>query len=138
MSQHRSSDRWVTPGVIVAALLVGALVVLAAMASVTYLAARGINPDPMLRVVSDIATAVGAIGTLLLQLVGRRTVTKIERNTGLLPAKVEDVASKVEDALWVDQHGTQQLPPVPPPVRDTQRHPFAPAHGGGPGGDGEI
>jgi len=129
VSTHRSSDRWVTPGVIVAALLVGALVVLAA---------RGINPDPMLRVVSDIATAVGAIGTLLLQLVGRRTVTKIERNTGLLPARVEDVAAKVEDALWVDVHGTQQLPPVPPPVRDTQRHPFAPAHEGGPGGDGEI
>ena len=125
MSEHRrASDRWITPGVVMVAIVMGTVVVLAIVGVVGYLTARGYDPAPIVTLTANLAAAVGALGSVLLQLIGRKTQTRIERQTGLLPAKVDEVATKVEEALWVDVHGTQQLPPVPPPVRETQRHPF--------------
>jgi hypothetical protein len=88
----RTSDRWVTPAVVVTALLCGTLVVLSVAGCVTYLTARGIDPDPMLRLVAQVATGLGSLGTLVLQLVTRRTTSKVERNTGVLATAVYDVA----------------------------------------------
>lgn len=85
---ERRSDRWITPGVIIAGLIVAGLVTMTVAAGVTYLTARGIDPDPMLRLVAQVTTAVGSIGTLVLQLVGRSTVAKTERNTGVLAENV--------------------------------------------------
>lgn len=140
MSSHRSSDRWITPGVVAILILAGTIVVLAILAAVTYLTARGYDPEPIVQLVGTLVAAAAASGNFLLSLVKRRSETKVERYTGRdLPAKVDELAAKVDAALWVDINGTQQLPPVPPPaVRDTRRHPFAPADGGGPGGDGEF
>lgn len=92
----RSSDRWVTPGVVCTALVVGGVLVLAVVASVTWLAAQGRDPDPMLRLVAQVVGAVGSMGTLLLQLTGRATTAKVERNTGQLTSAVVQVVDELE------------------------------------------
>lgn len=84
----RDSDRWVTPTVVVAGLMVAGVIVLATIGAVTYLSAIGRDPDPMLKLVAQVATAVGSLGTLLLQVTGRQTVAKVERNTGVLAAEL--------------------------------------------------
>lgn len=119
----RKSDRWVTPGVIIAALITSGLVLAAIVAAVAYLAARGVNPDPMIRLVSEVATATSALGALILQLVGRITVTKVERNTGALYGAVTDVLQQsaqpapgnyVADVADVEPATTETFrPPVP-------------------------
>lgn len=125
MSTHRrDTDRWITPRVVAWALFLATVLVLAVIAAITYLTARGLDPDPMLSLVAKIATAIGTLGTLALQLSGRATITKVERNTGQLATAVDTTAEKVDAALWVDQQHTAALPPVPPPVRHTERHPF--------------
>lgn len=119
----RKSDRWVTPGVIIAALVTSGLVIAAVVAAVAYLAARGVDPDPMIRLVSEIATATSALGALILQLVGRITVTKVERNTGALYGAVTDALQNAQPApanyaadvdVDVDPATTETYrPPVP-------------------------
>jgi hypothetical protein len=141
VSEHRrASDRWITPGVVMVGLVMGTVAVLGIVGMVGYLTARGYDPAPVVTLVANLTAAAGALGSVLLQLIGRKTQTRIERHTGLLPAKVDEVATKVEEALWVDTHANP-LPPVPPPVtnRLTAPHPFSNTRtGGGPGGDGEI
>lgn len=88
----RNSDRWVTPGVVCVGILTVGGVVLGVAVLVAYLAARGVDPAPVLDLTAKIATAAGSLGTLALQLVGRRTTAKVERNTGVLAAAVYDVA----------------------------------------------
>lgn len=122
MSSARSSDRWVTPGVIVAGILTAGVVVLGIGAGVVYLTANGRDPDPILRLVAQIVTAVGSLGTLLLQLANRQTVAKTERNTGLLAREVAYVAEAVEDS---GRHHTPE-PADLAPVELTQRHPLVP------------
>jgi hypothetical protein len=100
----RSSDRWVTPGVVVAGLLCGSLVVLGIAGCVTYLAQRGIDPDPVLRLLAEVGAAVSGVGSLLLQLVNRRTTTKVERNTGVLAAAVYDVADALPRPAAAPRH----------------------------------
>ena len=85
------SDRWITPGVIIAGILTLGLVVAVVAVSVAYLTARGIDPQPMLQLVAGCATGVGTLGTLVLQLSGRSTQTKVERNTGVLASVIADV-----------------------------------------------
>jgi hypothetical protein len=104
MAATRNSDRWITPGVIIAAILtIGVLVAIVA-GGVTYLTAMGKDPDPMLRLVAQVATAAGSLGTLLLQLFGRVTLAKTERNTGILAGAVDQLAT------------TPAPPPAPAPV----------------------
>lgn len=121
MSGHRTprtSDRLLTPGVVVVALLMGGGCLALVIASVTYLAAQGLDPDPMLRLVAEATGAVGVLINLMLTIGGRAGVAKVERTTGRdLPAKVDDVATelgllakKVDAALWIDsQQQPQQL-----------------------------
>lgn len=85
---RRDSDRWVTPGVVVAGLVVGGAVVLAITAGVVFLAYAGRDPDPVLQLLTQVVAAVSALASLVLQLVGRRTATKTERNTGELTSAV--------------------------------------------------
>lgn len=94
----RETDRWVTPRVIVVLLVVGCVIVLGAMGSVTFLAAIGVDPSPMLDVVSKVGTLVASLAALLVQLANRRTVAKVERNTGTTPS-ADDVADAVADRL---------------------------------------
>ncbi len=120
----RSSDRWVTPAVVCTALVVGGLLVLAVVASVTWLTAQGRDPDPMLRLTAQVVTAVGSLGTLVLQAAGRATTAKVERNVGRLEGVVVETLDQL-DARAI-------LPPVPDPTRPHPfpRHSAAPASGG--------
>jgi hypothetical protein len=140
MSEHRrASDRYITPGVVCVGLVMGTVIVLSIVGVVGYLTARGHDPAPITSLTANLIGAAGGLATLVVQLVTRKTQARIERHTGLLPAKVDEVATKVEEALWVDTHANP-LPPVPPPVtnRLTAPHPFGTRTGGGPGGDGEV
>jgi len=103
---QRQSDRWVTPGVIVAAILVAGVIVLAVSAGVVYLTAIGRDPGPILQLVTQLVAAVGAMGSLVLQLVGRKTAAKTERNTGVLATEVARVLPRVD----VRRTDTQELP----------------------------
>lgn len=80
----RDSDRWVTPRVVVVGLVVAGGLVVFIAACVTYLVTIGRDPDAMLRLTAEVATGIGSIGSLALQLAGRRTVAKVERNVGAL------------------------------------------------------
>jgi hypothetical protein len=127
MSEHRrASDRYITPGVVMVALVMGTVIVLAIVAVTGYLTARGYDPAPIVTLTANLIGAAGGLGTLIVQLVTRKTTARIEKHTGLLPAQVEQVAAKVDDALWLDsqqESRTEAMPPVPPVVR-TRPHPF--------------
>jgi hypothetical protein len=105
----RNTDRWVTPGVIITGLLVAGVVVLSVVAAVAYLAARGVDPDPLLRLVASLVAAVGSLGTLALQLTTRATTAKVERNTGRLNSATERVVQELDKRA-----GRHASPPTDP------------------------
>jgi hypothetical protein len=123
---RRASDRWITPGVVMVALLVAGGLVALLIAVVGYLTVRGYDPAPLLDLTAKIVTAVGSFGTLLLTLASRRTTTKVERNTGLIANELRDVADKVYEEpgapaplitsapRGAHAAATGKLPPVPP------------------------
>jgi divalent metal cation (Fe/Co/Zn/Cd) transporter len=86
------SDRWVTPGVVIVGVLVAGVCILATIAAVAWLTARGLNPEPMLKLVGVAVAALASLGNFALTLAQRRTATKVERNTGILANAVYDVA----------------------------------------------
>ena len=106
----RDTDRWITPRVVVVLILAALVVTLAALGSVTYLAARGIDPAPTLKLAGQLATAATSTITMLLSLSQRRTTTKVERNTGQVKNGLHDLA-EVIDAR------TQRVPLPPVPAR---------------------
>lgn len=91
----RNSDRLVTPGVVIVGLLMVGGCVLGTIAAVTWLTARGLDPDPMLKLVGLAVTAGGSLLSFLLTLTGRVQASKIERNTGLLANKTHELAGAV-------------------------------------------
>lgn len=103
----RKSDRWITPGVVIAFVIVAGIVACVLAASVAYLTARGIDPDPMIKLVTTTLAALGSLATFVMQLVNRSTTAKVERNTGLIPAVVTDAVNAA-------------LPPPPPPPGTNQ------------------
>lgn len=112
------SDRWFTPGVLIAAIVVGGVVVAVVAASVTYLTAQGIDPDPMLKLVANVGTGLFALLNLVLTMGMRTTATKTERNTGVLVGNTASVAGTVYDiadhlAAAQRAPATASLPPVP-------------------------
>jgi hypothetical protein len=104
----RDTDRWITPRVVVALILAAVVVVLAALASVTYLAARGIDPAPTLKLAGGIGTGVLTAINTLLTLSQRRTTTKVERNTGKVVPVLEDLTAAIDKR-------TRAAPPPPVP-----------------------
>ena len=88
----RASDRWVTPGVIIVGLLVVGLVLVVLVAATAWLTHEGVDVDPMLQLMREWATTAAAIGALLLQLANRSSVTKTERNTGVMAGALYEVA----------------------------------------------
>lgn len=130
---RRASDRWVTPAVVCVLLLVGGVLVLATIGSVTYLQAQGKDPEPMLKLVAQAVTAAGAAGGFLLQLLNRSSSTKAERNSGQAMTSAATAAEAAQDAHAaaldtldaVRDHlgqlgaATRYLPPVPASERGT-------------------
>lgn len=80
----RRSDRWITPPVVCVALLCGAIVILGVVGAVAYLAARGLDAEPVLKLAGMAVAAVSSLGSFVLQLANRRTVAAAERNSGQL------------------------------------------------------
>lgn len=107
----RKSDRWITPGVVIAFVIVAGIVACVLAASVAYLTARGIDPDPMIKLVTTTLAALGSLATFVMQLVNRSTTAKVERNTGMLPAAVSTAVSTAVNAA---------VPPPPPPPTTAQ------------------
>lgn len=106
----RKSDRWITPGVIITFLIIGGQLVAVVLASVAYLAARGVDPGPLVNLVPILVTAATSLGGFVLTLAGRSTAAKTERNTGTLPGVItEAVTGAVTAAL-------PPAPPTPDPV----------------------
>jgi hypothetical protein len=125
----RKSDRWITPGVIIAAIITTGLAITGVALAVAYLSARGVDPDPMLKLVAQVGTGCGVLLNIVLVLAGRATSSKVERNTGVLAGTVADVAGTVADVAdavtaqsaaapqAATSVGPQQLPPVPVATR---------------------
>lgn len=88
----RSSDRWITPGVVITGLLVAGVVVLGIAGMLTYLADRNVDPGPVLKLTGQVGGGLAGVLSLILQLVNRKSVTKTERNTGVLADAVFEVA----------------------------------------------
>jgi hypothetical protein len=118
----RKSDRYVTPGVIMVALFVGGVVLVVVAGSVAYLTARGIDPDPMIKLVATVGGLLASLGTFVLQLVNRPTQAKTERNTGVLTAHVGGLAARVDELAAAVQSPSEPAtaiaprPPVPAPA----------------------
>jgi hypothetical protein len=91
----RSSDRWLTPGVLITLILCATVCTLGVIGGVMWLTERGIDPDPMLKLAAQALAAVGGLGSFVVTLASRRTMTKVERNTGHL----ENAVYAVHDAL---------------------------------------
>jgi hypothetical protein len=91
----RKDDRWLTPGVVVALILAGTIVVLGVLAAITYLTARGFDPQPVVQLTGTLLGAAAALGTFVQQLYTRRSTTKTERNTGVLAAHANNLADAV-------------------------------------------
>lgn len=92
----RRSDRWLTPAVLVALVLAAAVVVLGVLASVTYVTVRGFDPQPVVQLAGTLVAAASALGTFVVQLISRRTVTKVERQTGRLASGVVGVLDELD------------------------------------------
>lgn len=130
MSYPYKSDRWITPGVLVALIVVGGAVVGLLATYVTLLTARGVDPDPVIKYALGGAAAVPSLLTFLTNLVGRTTQTKVERNTGQLVPLLLDVA----DAVLPLPPASEPVPnldtsqrrgpalPVPPPPSKGNHH----------------
>lgn len=147
------------------AIVCGSLVVLGVAALVAYMTARGIDTGPVVQLATSAAGGLVSLGTLTLQLVGRRTQTRTDRNTGLLASAVagqldEDgrptgppiakvsrankrrgELDQVDDAGAVPGEQTTWLPPVPPVAR-RPRHRMPASmeagYGSGPDAAGEA
>lgn len=120
------SDRWFTPGVLIALIVVAGTVIAVVAAGMAYLTAQGYSPDPMLKYVGLLGTGLITGINLLLTVAGRTTATKTERNTGVLAGSVASVASTVYDvadhivaqqSAPVTSAAQHSLPPVPAVTR---------------------
>jgi hypothetical protein len=123
----RRSDRWITPPVVVGMLFCGTVVILAVIASVTFLTWRGLDPDPMIRLTAQVGAAVFSAGTFIQGLAQRRTTTNVERKTGQLEAAVAETLGELDAR---GRHGTVTIDP------HTRPHPFG--KGNGPRLPGEV
>lgn len=100
----RNTDRLVTPAVVVTFLVGATLVVVATIAGVAWLTARGLDPDPMLRLLAQVGGAVFAAGTFVMQLANNARAAKTERNTSTLAPGGQPVDLQAELA---DVRGAQ-------------------------------
>ena len=93
-----SSDRWITPPVVIAAIATVGLCFLGIVAAATYLIADGHDAAPLLRVFSPAAiaaaatSALGGLGVLAL----KTQLGKVQRDTGTLAAALTPPAPRTD------------------------------------------
>jgi hypothetical protein len=117
---RRNSDRWVTPGVVVAVILTAGVVTLGITAALVYLAAIGRDPEPVLSMFAQIVGAITGPLAIGLQVANRASIAKAERNTGVAPARTAEL---VEQRLYGG--------PPPDPMA-------CPGHDAAPAGAGRL
>jgi hypothetical protein len=124
----RNSDRLATPAVVITLLLVGMVLVGGTVASVTYLTARGIDPEPVFKLAGLAVTACASLGGFVLQLVNRTTIAKTEQQAGLANAAVQQQASHLQTLTSAVYDVSDALPrPVRSSYEDTLLQRTAPA-----------
>jgi hypothetical protein len=145
---ERKSDRWMTPGVLCVLVLAGTVVVLAVLAAVTYLTARGFDPQPIVQLTGTLVGAAAALGTFVQNTLTRRTTAKVERETGRLATGVVQVVDQLEAERGrhayppggvpdVDDVDDDQLEfPIDPETRPHPLYGHGPARGAAPGREG--
>lgn len=101
------SDRWITPGVVVAFLIVAGLLIGLMVGATAWLTSIDRDPEPLVRLTASLLAAAGALGSFALNLAQRRTATKTERSVGTeLPAVRAELANvragqhRMAEALW--------------------------------------
>jgi hypothetical protein len=93
----RNSDRLATPAVVITLVVIGGLLVALTIAAVTYLTARGLDPEPMFKLVGIAVTGLSSLGAFLLQLVNRATIAKTEQAAGLANRAVQQQTGHLEE-----------------------------------------
>jgi hypothetical protein len=86
----------VTPWVVAVLIVAGTVVVLAVLAAVTYLTARGFDPEPIVQLTGTLVAAAAASGNFALSLVKRKTETNVQRQVGRLATGVEVVVEELD------------------------------------------
>jgi hypothetical protein len=109
--------------VVVTFLLVAGVCIVATIGGVAWLTARGLDPDPMLRLLAQVGGAVFAAATFVMQLANNARSAKTERNTAPLApdgkpldlpgelAAVQAAQHRMADAL------SEVADALPPPAR---------------------
>lgn len=110
MSSRRASDRWVTPWVVAVLILSGTVVVLAVLAAVTYLTARGFDPEPIVQLTGTLVAAAAATGNFVLSLVKRRTEANTQLQVGRLASGVEGVVTELDRSRGRHTRGDEEAP----------------------------
>jgi hypothetical protein len=124
----RNSDRLATPAVVITLLLVGMVLVGLTIVGVTYLAARGIDPGPVLDLPAKVAVALSGVISVVLQLVNRTTIAKTEQQAGQANAAVQQQASHLQTLTNAVYDVSDALPrPVRSSYEDTLLQRTAPA-----------
>lgn len=104
----RASDRWLTPGVVCVLILVGGGLVALVVVLAALLTVRGYDPAPIVQLTGSLAGSAFAFGTFIVQLVTRKTTTKVEREAGRLASGVYGVLDELDAT-----RGRHTTPPLP-------------------------
>jgi hypothetical protein len=123
----RNSDRLATPAVVITLLLVGMVLVGLTITGVTYLAARGIDPGPVLDLPAKVAVALSGVISVVLQLLNRVTIAKAEQQAGLANTAVQQQASHLQTLTSAVYDVSDALPRPVRGYEDTLLQRTAPA-----------
>jgi hypothetical protein len=95
---------------VVVLIAAGTVVVLAVLAAVTYLTARGFDPQPIVQLVGTLVAAAASAGTFLLNLAGRKTQTATQRQVGRLATGVTGVVQELDASRGRHAPGREEAP----------------------------
>lgn len=139
----RNTDRLITPGVVVTFLIVAGFCTALTIVGVGYLTSRGLDPDPMIRLVVQVVGAAGAVFTAVLQLANNARSAKTERNTTPLApdGKPVDLQAELADVRGAQDRMADALYAVADALpRPVPRHSYpetVATHGAAPAPRGE-
>lgn len=92
----RESDRFITPRVVVVLVLAATVLCVVVLGCVTYLTARGFDPQPVVQLVGTLVAAAASLGGFVVSLVQRRTSTNVQRRLGRLEPAVLDTLDELD------------------------------------------
>jgi hypothetical protein len=120
----RNSDRLATPAVVITLLVIGGLLVGGTVAAVTYLTARGVDPEPVFKLAGLAVTACASLGGFVLH---RVTIAKTEQQAGLANAAVRQQTDHLQTLTSAVYDVSDALPRPVRGYEDTLLQRTAPA-----------